>query len=214
MSDLLPAVGRTALADHVRDAIYENLLTLAIPPGGRINIDAIARHMNVSPTPTREALAGLEAEELVIRRPMSGYVAAPLMSKAALADLLDLRLHVEPWLAGLAAHAEAEARATLHDLVRAPDEENAAVPQAIRSTRIHDQIAVLAGNGSAQRMLQRLNAPFHIHRYLATHAPGDTARDDHSALVRPIVAGRAGDARRLMTSHLTAIRDRIVVVPD
>lgn len=214
MSELLPAVGRTALADHVHTAIYDNMLALAIPPGGRINIDAVARHMSVSPTPVREALARLEAEELVIKRPMSGYLAAPLMSKDALTDLLDLRLHVEPWLAGLAAGAEAKARTALQALVRAPTDSDVAVPQTVRAAQIHDCIAALAGNSSAQRMLQRLNAPFHIHRYLATHAPGDAARDDHAALVRPIVAGRADAAGELMSAHLTAIRDRIIAVPE
>lgn len=214
MSDVLPAVGRMAMADHVHRAIYDNMLTLAIAPAGRINIDAIARHMNISPTPVREALARLEAEELVIKRPMSGYVATPLMSKEALADLLDLRLHVEPWLAALAAGADTEARATLHDLVRAPVDADVTVPQTVRAAQVHDHIAFLSGNSSAQRMLQRLNAPFHIHRYLATYAPADTGRDDHTALARPIVAGRADTARQLMTSHLRAIRDRIVAVAD
>lgn len=207
MTNALPAVGRVALADHVRSAIYDNLLTLAIAPGGRVNIDAVARQLNVSPTPVREALARLEAEELVVKRPMAGYVAAPLMSKAELADLLDLRLQVEPWLAELAAGADKAARATLLDLLPATDE-----PAAVRATRIHDRVAALAGNSSARQAVQRLNAQFHIHRFLGPHERTGTPADDHAALVRPIVAGKPAAARLAMTEHLGTTRARILAV--
>ena len=41
-----------------------------LPPGERVNIDALARELDVSPTPVREALARLEADGLVRKRPL------------------------------------------------------------------------------------------------------------------------------------------------
>ena len=53
----LPA--RRALADDVYDAVLGLLMDQVIEPGSRASIDGIARQLNVSPTPVREALARL-----------------------------------------------------------------------------------------------------------------------------------------------------------
>lgn len=213
MSEALPAIGRIALADHVRVAIYDNLLNLTIAPGGRINIDGIARQLEVSPTPVREALARLEAEELVVKRPMAGYLAAPLMTKAALADLLELRLQIEPWLARLAAGADPRRRAGLTELVAASGQpvRGPASAAAIDSA-VHDHIARLAANASARRVLQRLNAPFHLYRYLATHDTIPEISGEHAALVKAIVAGDGDLAHERMRTHLDNARARILAV--
>lgn len=211
MSSALPAVGRVALADHVRVAIYDNLLNLTIAPGGRINIDGVARQLEVSPTPVREALARLEAEELVVKRPMAGYVAAPLMTKAALADLLDLRLQIEPWLARLAAGADRTLRVGLLELLP-PRTQSPEPPAASVDAALHDRIAALAGNSSARQVLQRLNAAFHLYRFLATYGSVPDPSAEHSALVKSIVAGDASAAQAQMRAHLTSARSRITAI--
>ena len=62
----LPA--RRALADDVYDAVLGLLMDQVIEPGSRASIDGIARQLNVSPTPVREALARLESEGLVVKK--------------------------------------------------------------------------------------------------------------------------------------------------
>jgi len=51
----------------------------------------------------REALARCESEGLVVRRPNTGYLVAPLLDRAALDDLYDVRLLLEPSAAARAA---------------------------------------------------------------------------------------------------------------
>src|SRR5689334_23798590 len=72
-------------------------------PGARVNIDEIARQLDVSPTPVREALARLESEELVSRLPLRGYSVTDLLNRKQVDDLYKLRLLLEPPSAALAA---------------------------------------------------------------------------------------------------------------
>ena len=65
-------------------------------PGSRLNIDALAKTLGVSPTPVREALARIEAEGLIVKGPTRGYLVAPLIRLEDLHSLIDFRLLIEP----------------------------------------------------------------------------------------------------------------------
>ena len=79
------------------------LMNHEIAPGKRINIDALARELNVSQTPIREALARLESEALVVKEPLRGYSASALLTVAQIRDLYRFRGIIQPWAAGQAA---------------------------------------------------------------------------------------------------------------
>src|SRR6266446_3726174 len=70
----LPA--RRMLAGEVYEYIKTQLMDQQIQPGVRINIDKLARQLQISQTPIREALARLEAEGLVTKEPLRGYSSA------------------------------------------------------------------------------------------------------------------------------------------
>lgn len=91
-----PLPARRALVDDVYDAVLGLLMDRVIEPGARVNIDAVARDLDVSPTPVREALTRLESEGLVGKRALKGFVAAPLLDAAGLRDLYDMRALLEP----------------------------------------------------------------------------------------------------------------------
>ena len=56
---------RELLADRVYLSLKENVLDNVFAPGDRLNMHALATQLEVSPTPVREALARLAAENLV-----------------------------------------------------------------------------------------------------------------------------------------------------
>src|SRR4051812_43251817 len=78
---------RSVLSDETYDALRIMLLDHTIPPGQRINIDSIARELDVSQTPVREALARLEADDLVVKQPLRGYSATELLTSDQIDDL-------------------------------------------------------------------------------------------------------------------------------
>lgn len=210
MEGSLRSVGRVALADHVYDALYRNMLVGTIEPGVRLNIDQLARDLHVSPTPLREALARLEAEEVVAKRPLAGYQATPLLTRTGITELFDLRLQLEPWLAGLAAAGGGD---WVVDHGARADSELARL--AARDAGFHDTVAMLAGNALARQALRRLNSHFHIYRLFARsgEVPSDIERG-HDSVAEAVRSHDKAAAARAMRRHLTDSRARLLAIAD
>ncbi len=99
----LIVLNRTALHEQICEAIRERILDGEYKPGERLNIDQLARAMNVSSTPVREALARLISERLVSFQPNKGYRVTPPPDAGWLADLFDVRMLLEPYAARVGA---------------------------------------------------------------------------------------------------------------
>ncbi|MCX5386158.1 GntR family transcriptional regulator [Streptomyces sp. NBC_00083] len=100
----------TAMRDDIVSGVFE--------PGGRLAEEALARRYGVSRVPVREALRTLESEGFVTTRRHVGACVAELGDQEA-ADLLELRLLLEPLAAARAARRRDEAHLrVLRGLVR------------------------------------------------------------------------------------------------
>ena len=98
---------RRGLRDRVYELVLDMLLSSCIEPGARLSIDAIARDLDVSPTPVREALVQLERTGLVTRVTHKGYRVAPPLADDQLESLFDARIVLESGATALAAaHAD------------------------------------------------------------------------------------------------------------
>jgi DNA-binding GntR family transcriptional regulator len=96
-------VRRQVLSDGVYEKLRAQLVEHIIEPGARMSIEALSRKYHVSPTPVREALARLESDGLVVKRPLVGYSATPPLDRAGFDNLFEMRLLLEPAAAGSAA---------------------------------------------------------------------------------------------------------------
>src|SRR5919202_2566625 len=103
---------RLTLTDDVYEAVKSLIMDHRLAPGERVTIDALARQLEVSPTPVREALARLEADGLVRKRPLAGYTATPLLTRAEFEELFEMRMLLEPAAARRAAGAGLSAAET------------------------------------------------------------------------------------------------------
>lgn len=207
---------RPALTDDVYESIKGWIVDTVREPGVRANIDALARSLDVSPTPVREALARLDAEGLVTKARSRGYTVVPPLSSDQVADLFDFRLVLEPWAAGRAASASgagaAQLRAELAGPPDAPDDEGYAAFSSVAShdERFHDLLFDLAGNEEARRAFARTNC--HLHLFRLRYGRGmvlDTI-GEHEAIVDAVVGGDAVAATAAMRRHLERSRDRIL----
>ncbi|HIJ64575.1 MAG TPA: GntR family transcriptional regulator [Candidatus Hydrogenedentes bacterium] len=84
-----------ALTHQIYDLIKGEILDMRLKPGERLTIDTLAREMGVSISPVREALARIQAERLVERKPYAGYVVAQLPSKQYFIDMISTRALLE-----------------------------------------------------------------------------------------------------------------------
>nr|WP_314842267.1 GntR family transcriptional regulator [uncultured Microbacterium sp.] len=203
---------RRALVDDVYDAVLGLLMDQMIEPGARVNIDAVARELDVSPTPVREALTRLESEGLVTKRALKGYVAAPLLDADGLRDLYDMRELLEPRAASLAsAHIDDSTEQALVDSVEqmraasAPeqDEHFRDYRQFIdEDLRFHHLIAEHAGSPLLAEAIVRLRSHMHLYRLNFRHDFEADTVSEHEGILAALRRRDPDAAAAAMRVHI------------
>jgi len=229
---------RSVLSDETHEAIRAMLLDHTIHPGEHINIDALARRLDVSQTPVREAMARLESDGLVVKRALRGYNATELLTVEQIDDLFQFRALIEPWAAGrsaerrsdddaraLAAEIEAGRRSTELEIAEA----YAAMSE--HDARFHQLIARMSGSEFVEDAFARTHCHLHLFRlyqagqaevrdspdsefvdtlFSAYYEPenGFLAVREHAAIADAILTGHADAASALMLDHIHSSRKR------
>jgi DNA-binding GntR family transcriptional regulator len=209
---------RQILSDGVYDAIKQMLMEHSIAPGLRVNIDQLARQLNVSQTPVREALARLEADALVVKEPLRGYTAAPLLDLRALRECRELRLLLEPQAAaraasGLEAHELEELGRTLIQM-RAAGEVHSREERhlfAAHDSRFHEIIATAGGNRLIRDVLNRIRPHVQMYRVHYQQAMGRQTIAEHQRVLDALRARDAAAAEEAMATHIDRAYDRLEV---
>ncbi len=192
-----------------------------IAPGSRINIDALARELDVSPTPVREALARLEADGLMAKRAMSGYTTTPLLTRDEFEHLFELRLLLEVAAAGLAAQrgtADPEILQHLDATTEMTQPSRSVTGYAhysaftAQDARFHELVAHLSANPMLAESIGRLHAHLHLYRLDLPAGPTVETNAEHRRVAMAVAAREPGTARHAMHEHLTAARARHRVV--
>ncbi|SKC45783.1 transcriptional regulator, GntR family [Krasilnikoviella flava] len=208
---------RRVLADHVFDELLSRLMDGTLAAGSSLNIDALARDLDVSPTPVREALARLEATGMVHRVALRGYFVAPAPTAKELADLMDARLAVEPVNAFYAcARGDGEFVAALERAVAELEASpNGPTYQEFRDyweadERFHTLVAEAADNTYLQAAFAALGGL--VQRFRQFSGTGVTDKDvavaEHRAVLDAIRSGVPEQAQELMRRHIEGVRSR------
>ena len=212
---------RRILTDDVYETVKAMVMDHALAPGAHLNIDALARGLEVSQTPVREALARLESDGLTVKQPLRGYTVAPLLGREQFEHLYELRLLLEPWAtAQAAAHAtdaHVQQLEATFDLVKDVPSEGSY--DAYRTLTTHDErfhalIHDLSGNTFLRPTFQRLHPHLHIFRLYYGSGIGAQAVDEHRRILAAISDRDADEAEEAMRVHLTGSRDRLRPVFD
>jgi DNA-binding GntR family transcriptional regulator len=196
------------------DGVYERIRALivnhGIAPGARANIDELARALEVSGTPVREALARLESEGLVSRLPRRGYRVTELLTRKGVEDVYGLRLLLEPASAAAAARTMSSPyAAALEAELRVPHEDYRSL--MAHDARLHELVLRMAGNEAVRQAFVRTHCHLHVYRLLYARAvTSDQTACEHRSLVTALAAGNPLAARDAMTYHLEAARDRLL----
>jgi DNA-binding GntR family transcriptional regulator len=209
---------RIGLASQVRARLLERIMDRDLPPGARLNIDALAREMGVSSSPLREALAALAARGLVRNEAFLGFSVAPMPDAEFLHAMFDTRLRLEPWLAARAATRISEGQlGRLRSALAAMAPESRRGPwqrhhtHAAADEDFHGTIAEASGNAPARQALAALNAQIHVSRlYLAAQTGAEETAAEHQRLLAALETRDAAAAEAAMTAHLQGSRERLV----
>ena len=94
MERRLTAIRTERVTDTVYQVLRERIVERQFPPGSKINVDEIARQLDVSRTPVHEALAMLATDGLVEVRPRRGTFVTEFTT-TDYAETLDIRRSLE-----------------------------------------------------------------------------------------------------------------------
>ena len=206
-----------SIAESVHQQVYERIMSLEIPPGARIPIDGLARELNVSQTPVREALTRLEREGLVRTDHLIGYSAAPQLTRKEFEDLYAFRLMLEPESArqaclNLTPETLEQLESAAADVERGeqPVDRNSRYSRFARAdAHFHDEILKAANNIFARQALNDQHIHLHIFRLMFHSRVTQEALEEHERLLAAFRAGDADAAFAAMHDHIERSRDRL-----
>lgn len=184
-------------------------------PGQRLNEGELARDLEISRTPLREAMHRLASEGLLALVPGRGFFARPLEVKEVF-DLYEARLGLEvaivqlackrasdEWLSAMEAYLENSARV----------QESAPIEQLLQLDEgFHERVAEVTGNAELLRMLRNINARIHFFRWVDMQGRRDVTQSEHKALIAAIRARDVQTASDLTRAHINRRLDQIVEV--
>lgn len=204
---------------HLSQRAYASLrlmaMTYRFQPGERLNEGALARELEVSRTPLREALHRLTSEGLLVLVRGRGFHARPLDVKEVF-DLYEARLALETALARLACdRADDECLNAIDAYLEASVEaqESAPIEELLQFDEgFHERIAEGTGNAELLRMLRNINARIHFFRWLDMQGRRDGTQSEHRALVEAIRERDSERAANITRIHITRRQDQIVGV--
>ncbi|WP_428649632.1 GntR family transcriptional regulator [Roseibium sp.] len=208
------SISRAPLHDQVADLLRDLIVTGRLAPGEKLQIAALARKLDVSLTPMREALKILAEERLIELTPNRPTVVAPVTADYARA-LFEVMAGIESQAAELAA-----ARMTAADLARLEElhgemiqrfEDHDDDAYFTLNSQIHDLIVECAENP----ILSHVRAKLALHakrvRYVAVREGSrrNAALEEHERMMAALRAGSPDDARRAWRIHLQNSGDEV-----
>ncbi|WP_030766394.1 GntR family transcriptional regulator [Streptomyces sp. NRRL F-2664] len=202
-------------AHAVCTAIRDDIVSGVFEPGSRLTEEVLARRYGVSRVPVREALRTLESEGFVTTRRHAGAcVAEPTEQEAA--DLLEMRMLLEPLAASRAARRRTDAHLkVLRGLVRLGQERaGRGQGEDLRALGgwFHETLAQASASPGLIALLTQLRHK--VAWMFVVDAPARPAESwsERGAIVDAVARGDAERARALAAVHadraLAAYRPR------
>lgn len=197
-----------SMGSRVYDLLRGSIIQLKMLPGHPISETEVARKLNVSRQPVREAFIKLADAGLVEVRPQRGtYVL--LISRREVESARFIREAIE--VAFVRETASKKDTVTVSLLRRSIAQQELARGDAVkflhRDEEFHQLIARGAGYDSAWKLLETLKAQMDRVRYLSFSeaTPTDTLIFQHCAIVNAIESGDPDRAEAAMRLHLGEI---------
>ncbi len=218
-ADSLPRqlISRECIADRVRRLILDRILNGVYPPGFRLVEMQIARELDVSQAPVREALRELEAAHIVETRPWRGTRVREV-SPRELAESYQVRAVLEELAARLGAkHIReriGELRAAAQGAAEAARRRD---PDAYlrHNLAFHRAIVEASGNQVLERLWKSIGLALGAHvRAEGSESVMAAAAREHHRIVESLARGDGRGAGRLLRSHAEAFAAHGAARPD
>ncbi len=181
---------RSVLSDEIYFLIRKMIFNYEILPGAKVNIDALAKQLEVSQTPVREALSRLESDGLIVKEPLKGFRATNLLTMQQLDDLFKFRLLIEPFAAAEAAKRidetgrkalKSEIESAKNAIKISGDDQVEALTE--HDARFHSLIASMSGNVVLSESFERTHCHLNLFRLYIANQRSLIVGETRAALV-------------------------------
>lgn len=213
------AFART-LVDQIAAAIFRMAVEGRFAPGERMREAEIARQLNVSRIPLREALRLLEADGLVRSEPYKGMRFMSLGEKQ-IRDIRQVRLQLEIMAARLCLEdgtqldrLEAELGFHLQEML--DGQQRHAIGRIVQhDIAFHRAICRLSSNETLLRFYDSASSQLHvIFTKILRETPYSSLRDDHQSIVDAFATRRLGLVEQALSEHVLAAADLLFRAGD
>lgn len=188
--------------EKIRDSILEG----RIKPGEKLNADGLARELNVSKTPVREALNILAAEGIVMYRPKIGYSVQTMTVKEfvelnEVQQTLELRAYYRILKGNVS--LDFEALRAINEKIRRAAEANDYYEIFASNELFHMTIYEKCGNEGLVKAIRKIWNELLIHRYHMFHSHTFISNivDDHEAILKALEAKDMEGMIRVVDHH-------------
>lgn len=212
---LAPLGPPPSLTSRAYEALRAAITSRGLPPGQKLSVPALARQLNVSRTPVKEALVRLEQEGLVATIPHRGPFVA-FLGADDVREIYEVREVLEGLVAALAAtRADGARRAALRRLL-------AEQARALRANDLdaimrfdmafHRELRSLAGNRRLATLLQTLQDQVRMVFATSITIPGRRQRAvaEHRKILAAVEARDPRAAERAAREHIRRVRDAVL----
>jgi DNA-binding GntR family transcriptional regulator len=200
-----PGSAPPTLRAHVVRMLRADILAGKYKPGDRLNESQIARELNISRIPVREALSQLQEQGLVVNRERRGMFVMDLGAEEVL-QISSLRIILETEAIKLArSRMTPEIRAELEKLMAQMEAWNGTLLDAAAlDLEFHRVIWRATGNPYLERALNTLMVPLFAHKTLE-HVSQEIRRwrlNHHRALLDVLAGVSDDDPQEALLTHL------------
>jgi DNA-binding GntR family transcriptional regulator len=214
-----PALNRPehrSLADIAYNALVAAIINQDFEPGAQLSIDGLAKQLDMSNTPVREALMRANGERLVEQKTNHGFVVASLLTAEELHQLFDVRYLLETFALG-AAHLHNDLIVEVKHLADKMDNVgDGAVYNDYKDYLqldhdFHRTLVSLPENDFLRTAWLNLHVHLHLSR-LYTGIGLFDRRDsaaEHRAIVDELVQGHRDHAVELLGQHIRQVEKRM-----
>lgn len=191
--------------ERLRDAIWSGNLA----PGTALREAHLAKQLNVSQVPVREALLQLEHLGLVVRVQDRGTTVTKL-TRSEIEQMMEVRRHLEQMAFQLASsrvspEIEMELRRHLKNMnTAAAKNDHFAIAE--EDFKFHQTVWKASGNEVLEKTLERLCIAVYAFVSLKRHAAGETMKSavrSHKKLLEALLSGDVTAIRKGVDEHLT-----------
>lgn len=213
------AIKRSAhlsLADIAYNGLVEAIINQEFQPGEPLSIDSLARQLNMSNTPVREALMRAHGERLVKQKANYGFVVSELLTPEEIRQLFEARHLLEVRaleLAHLPPSSIDELRQLVDQMLRAPD---GAVYDDYKDYlqldhQFHRQLVSLSENIFLIKAWEDLHVHLHLSRLYRGVGLFDRADSagEHQNILEALERGDQAHVIKLLSQHIQGVRERV-----